>query len=116
MTQTDLDTLRTSGHLWWRGALDTATLAQLDLAFTLSARPGARLDLGPELQLALGPDGRFGSQLQALLPNAKPVRVVAFDKTAEQNWGVPWHQDRVIAVKARHDLPGYHNWSQKRGV
>lgn len=50
------------------------------------------------------------------LPNAKPVRVVVFDKTPQQNWGVPWHQDRVIAVKARHDVPGYHNWSQKCGV
>lgn len=116
MPQNEFDVLQDTGRLWWRGALDDATLARLDLAFQLAARPGARLDTDAELQQLLDPDSQFGAQQQALLPNAKPVRVVAFDKTPQQNWGVPWHQDRVIAVKARHDVPGYHNWSQKCGV
>jgi Phytanoyl-CoA dioxygenase (PhyH) len=116
MPQDDLEMLQNTGRLWWRGALDATSLARLDLAFKLSTRPGARLEIGTELHQALGPDSRFGSRLQVVLPNAKPVRVVAFDKTPEQNWGVPWHQDRVIAVKSRHDVPGYHNWSQKSGV
>jgi len=45
-----------------------------------------------------------------------PVRVVAFNKTGDSNWGVPWHQDRVIAVTERHENPAFKNWSRKNGV
>jgi hypothetical protein len=41
------------------------------------------------------------------------TRVVWFRKDARANWGVPWHQDRVIAVDERHDVPGFTNWSRK---
>jgi ectoine hydroxylase-related dioxygenase (phytanoyl-CoA dioxygenase family) len=44
------------------------------------------------------------------------VRATLFDKTPEANWKVPWHQDVTIAVKERHDSPGYGPWSVKRGV
>ena len=44
------------------------------------------------------------------------VRAVGFAKTDVGNWGVPWHQDRVISVTERRDVPGYGNWSCKRGV
>ncbi len=47
---------------------------------------------------------------------ARLVRILAFDKTPALNWGVPWHQDRTIAVKARRDMPGYGPWSVKWGV
>lgn len=46
----------------------------------------------------------------------KPVRVLFFDKTAETNWAVPWHQDRTIAVRERVDTPGFGAWSVKEGV
>lgn len=46
---------------------------------------------------------------------ARPVRVLAFDKTPQANWHLPWHQDRVIAVKRRVDLPGYDHWTIKNG-
>src|SRR5216117_3059958 len=29
------------------------------------------------------------------------VKATLFDKTAKANWGVQWHQDRVISVKER---------------
>ena len=44
------------------------------------------------------------------------VRATLFDKTAEANWKVPWHQDVTIAVKERHDTTGYSPWSTKSGV
>ena len=50
------------------------------------------------------------------MPGAFPTRVVSFNKTATQNWGVPWHQDRVIAVDAKRDHANFDNWSQKEGV
>lgn len=51
-----------------------------------------------------------------LLPEARPVRAIWFDKTAEANWMVPWHQDRTIAVRARHEVPGFGPWSVKQGT
>ncbi len=39
-----------------------------------------------------------------------------FNKTPAANWKVPWHQDRMIKVKERFDLPGWGPWSMKGGV
>jgi ectoine hydroxylase-related dioxygenase (phytanoyl-CoA dioxygenase family) len=47
---------------------------------------------------------------------ARPVRVLAFDKTPATNWRLPWHQDRVVAVAERHDVPSFGSWSVKDGV
>jgi len=43
------------------------------------------------------------------------VKATLFDKTAETNWRVQWHQDRAIAVKERMSIPGYGPWSMKSG-
>jgi hypothetical protein len=51
-----------------------------------------------------------------LLPGARAVRALWFDKTAAANWLVPWHQDRTIAVRERRDVPGYGPWSVKQGI
>ena len=45
-----------------------------------------------------------------------PVRAIFFDKTAESNWRVPWHQDLTIAVAARIETSGFGPWSVKKGV
>lgn len=47
---------------------------------------------------------------------ARPVRAILFDKSPGANWVLGWHQDRTIAVRERHDLPGYGPWSIKAGV
>jgi ectoine hydroxylase-related dioxygenase (phytanoyl-CoA dioxygenase family) len=47
---------------------------------------------------------------------ARLVRVIAFDKTPEANWFVPWHQDRAIALAGRHDLAGFGPWTIKDGL
>ena len=46
----------------------------------------------------------------------KAVRAIFFDKTPETNWLVAWHQDLTIAVRERHDLPGWGPWSVKNGI
>ena len=79
----------------------------LDQACALDEKAGARLGLEGLV--------RPLSKLASLL-SAKPVRIVAFNKNKDANWGVPWHQDRVIAVKARHEVEGFSNWSQKAGA
>jgi ectoine hydroxylase-related dioxygenase (phytanoyl-CoA dioxygenase family) len=44
------------------------------------------------------------------------VRGLLFDKTAEANWTVPWHQDLTIAVRARKPAPGFRAWTVKGGI
>ncbi len=53
---------------------------------------------------------------KALEAEAFPVRALFFDKVAEANWKVPWHQDTAIAVHQRADAPGFTGWSEKEGV
>ena len=55
--------------------------------------------------------------VQAVLgPRARAVRAIAFDKTGNANWSVPWHQDRSIAVRERDDRAPVTNWTVKAGV
>ena len=42
------------------------------------------------------------ARLAGLLGNGmRPVRSILFDKTADANWPVAWHQDLTIAVRGR---------------
>jgi ectoine hydroxylase-related dioxygenase (phytanoyl-CoA dioxygenase family) len=45
-----------------------------------------------------------------------PIRGILFDKIADANWNVPWHQDVTIAVQERFDVDGFGPWSIKSGV
>jgi ectoine hydroxylase-related dioxygenase (phytanoyl-CoA dioxygenase family) len=49
-------------------------------------------------------------------PGAFAVRGILFDKTADANWKVAWHQDLTIAVRERRDAAGFGPWSEKAGV
>ena len=53
---------------------------------------------------------------EAVGSGARPVRAIAFDKTGQRNWFVPWHQDRTIAVKARDEIAAVTHWTVKAGV
>lgn len=48
--------------------------------------------------------------------SARVVRGILFDKTADANWKVAWHQDVTIAVRERRDAEGFGAWSVKAGV
>jgi hypothetical protein len=83
------------------------------LNFRAGARPFA-LSEAVKKQIA---SGCFKSALFSLgIFNARPVRLLAFDKTPENNWNLGWHQDRVIAVRHRLDVPGYDNWTVKNNT
>ncbi|MBK6705285.1 MAG: phytanoyl-CoA dioxygenase family protein [Caulobacteraceae bacterium] len=62
----------------------------------------------------------FGAELDelaaSLLPGARPVRIIAFNKTEANNWTLPWHQDRVVALRERAETPGFTNWTNKAGI
>ena len=55
----------------------------------------------------------LGDLSQKLISGAMPVRLVAFNKSEDSNWSVPWHQDRVIAVENKHKLKSFQNWTKQ---
>lgn len=60
---------------------------------------------------------RLGSYLWKMIGrDLVAVKATLFDKTADANWRVQWHQDRTIAVKERMQVAGYGPWSTKAGV
>ena len=84
------------------------------LDFKAGARP---FDLSQLVFQLLAPDGCFGLATKELgMESVRPVRVLAFDKTPASNWNLGWHQDRVIAVKERRDIPAFGTWTLKSGV
>jgi len=98
------------------GAIRLAGLMADRLAGLLELRaegPGTRLTLhGLTAQLA-----PVIAAAQALIGDgARPVRAVLFDKTADDNWALAWHQDRTIVVKDRREVPGFGPWSRKQGL
>jgi hypothetical protein len=102
-----------TASLWLRNALTPDALLALDRVADPAGRPGARVDwTDPAIAPAFAP---VTAALAPHLPGARLTRVVWFTKDAQSNWGVPWHQDRIIAVADRHDLPGFANWTLKRG-
>lgn len=66
-----------------------------------------RLALRPEVRQLVTP---------ILGPAAFATRAVFFDKVPGANWALGWHQDSVISVKDRFDVPGFLAWGQKAGV
>ncbi len=48
--------------------------------------------------------------------DAFAVRATLFDKVPAANWRVPWHRDRLVAVRRRIDVPGFTAWSVKEGI
>jgi hypothetical protein len=94
-----------------------STLRDLPV-FSSAIQPGARM-FGPcpEIARLIAPDGVLGRVADELLgAPARSVRILAFDKTPDANWAVPWHQDRTIAVANRVELAGFGPWGVKAGV
>jgi hypothetical protein len=83
-----------------------------------SGRAGARqFDLPDSITSLIGSHGLLGVlATREAGCDARPVRVLLFDKTPASNWAVPWHQDRTVAVRERIDIDGYGPWSVKGGV
>jgi hypothetical protein len=80
-------------------------------------RAGVRLHGIAALRPFLSPSGAVGEvAASALGPNCQPVRAILFDKTAEMNWSLTWHQDRTIAVAQRIEVDGFGPWTVKDGL
>lgn len=80
-------------------------------------RAGLRLHGQPALADMLGASGVAGRIAAEMLGHeARPVRAILFDKTAQTNWALGWHQDRTICVTTRHEVAGFGPWSVKQGL
>ncbi len=80
-------------------------------------RAGARLfDVAP-LRPLLAPSGPIAALAAGHLgANTRAVRALLFDKRADSNWSLAWHQDRVVALCERLPVDGFTNWTVKSGV
>jgi hypothetical protein len=78
---------------------------------------GVRISGADHLRRFLDHRGAVGSIASAVLgPAVRPVRAILFDKTAEMNWSLAWHQDRTICVKRRVEVDGFGPWTIKGGL
>ncbi|MDE2429821.1 MAG: phytanoyl-CoA dioxygenase family protein [Burkholderiales bacterium] len=50
------------------------------------------------------------------LRDAVAVRSLFFNKNAEHNWLVPWHQDTSLCVREKSATSGFSKWTQKSGM
>lgn len=108
--------LERDGVVWFRNALSETDLAELEAALEFGERPGYRPRATARLMASLGFGSRMGELAESVLPRARPVRLVAFNKSRDANWSVPWHQDRVIALRDRAEVSGYSGWGLRDGL
>ena len=104
------------GRIWLRNAISAIDLDVLDRIAAIPSKAGQRLYPMPSLTGVLAPTSSLMQAICKIEPAAKPVRIVAFNKSQNMNWGVPWHQDRVISTAAKSDVAGYKNWTEKSGT
>lgn len=89
-------------------------LARLDVE---GGRGGSRVaDQDPAVREIAWSGVALSLARQALGDEARPVRILFFDKNPDANWSVPYHQDLTIAVQARAEVDGYRPWTTKAGV
>jgi len=108
--------LEEEGRVWFRNALNTTDITLLNKACLSEKLHGDRINWNSHQASMLRKVANLHGLFEGLLPSAKPVRALVFNKSTDTNWVVPWHQDRVIAVKDRQDVEGYTNWTKKSGI
>lgn len=112
-----MTTLDRDGFTFIPGVLPSAECTALAAELGDSQRAGRRgiLALEPVSAIANSPD--IIRLLRPHLPTEpRAVRAIFFDKSAEVNWLVAWHQDLTIAVHEKRDVPGFGPWSVKDGI
>lgn len=105
-------------------ALSTAALTPRQMADLTElgqeadpARPGRRMVGDARVGRLTRPGSTlFDIAAQVIGGGCRPVRAVLFDKSADNNWPLGWHQDRTIAVAGRADVPGYGPFTAKAGL
>lgn len=116
MIEADLQ-LERDGAVHLAGAARGVLPRLMTIADRIAVIAGTRLHGDTDLARLLDSDGAIGRIAAARQgAAARPVRAILFDKSPQSNWGLGWHQDRTIAVRARRDVPGFGPWTVKRGM
>jgi hypothetical protein len=96
---------------------DHLTALRASVAHFPPDHAGIRIKGIAELTRFLASDCPIGSIAASLLGvDGRPVRAILFDKTADTNWSLAWHQDRTICVTRRIDVDGFGPWTTKQGM
>lgn len=91
--------------------------AEFSQASLQRSRAGVRHALKLPSVAALANGSRLVGIAQDILGGeAVPFRATLFDKSAEANWLVAWHQDTALPLRQRGEKPGWGPWSVKEGV
>jgi ectoine hydroxylase-related dioxygenase (phytanoyl-CoA dioxygenase family) len=91
--------------------------AELETPVVCRSRAGIRHAMSVPAVAAVARDPRLQQVAQAVLgPLAIPYRATLFDKSADSNWLVVWHQDTALPLQRREDRPGWGPWSIKEGI
>jgi hypothetical protein len=109
--------LERNGFAIARAVIDRATQEELLSALPPVAAAGRRGMLREPAAQSLARSEKILVLLRPHLPaEPQPVRAIYFDKTAEANWKVAWHQDLTLALRERAEVRGFGPWSVKDGV
>jgi hypothetical protein len=81
------------------------------------SRAGARHLMMHDVVAEVARDARMlAIACQFVGPSAVPFRATLFDKSAQSNWLVVWHQDTALPLREQRDVPGWGPWSTKAGI
>ncbi|MCB2377139.1 phytanoyl-CoA dioxygenase family protein [Hymenobacter sp. BT635] len=118
--------LQTQGFALLPGVLRPAETHALTAAIAAAPATGAGFRHSKELFAIRNVVGEVpalwpilaASELPQLLAVLFPqgchlVKSIYFDKPAHSNWFVAWHQDLMISVDGKADLPGFGPWTHK---
>lgn len=79
--------------------------------------PGIRIGAAAGLRELVADSGAIGSRILLFAgADARPVRMILFDKNPATNWALGWHQDRTICVQEQRDVAGFGPWTRKAGM
>jgi hypothetical protein len=90
---------------------------ELAVAPLKRSRAGIRHLLSVPAIATLARDSRLLELASAALGcEPVPFGATLFDKSAEANWLVVWHQDTALPLLERREVPGWGPWSEKSGI
>ncbi|HLG55316.1 MAG TPA: phytanoyl-CoA dioxygenase family protein [Vicinamibacterales bacterium] len=94
-----------------------AALTELEHAPIARTKAGARHVLNVPVVQRLATDPRLIRLAGRVVgPAPVPFRAMLFDKSAESNWLVVWHQDTALPLRERVAGSEWGPWSEKSGV
>ena len=114
--------LESDGCEFWDGAISQTDITKLKLAINELDQDIPRYGIRSIEKLVSGIETLANSR--KYLNKAQnfikaPVKLLSatlFDKSSDENWFVPWHQDRTIPVNNKFDKIGWSKWTEKRGT